>query len=50
MEGLSDTVMALNNSGCQLCAVNAETVKSLDLPVFGQVKKLSSLAIISYHT
>ena len=38
MEGLSDTVIALNGSGCQLCAVNAETVRSLDLPVFGQVK------------
>ena len=38
MEGLTDTVIALNDSGCQLCAVNAETVRSLDLPVFGQVK------------
>ena len=38
VEGLSDTVIALNDSGCQLCAVNAETVRSLDLPVFGQVK------------
>jgi len=38
VEGLSDTVIALNDSGCQLCAANAETVKSLDLPVFGQVK------------
>ena len=28
----------MNDSGCQLCAVNAETVRSLDLPVFGQVK------------
>ena len=38
VEGLTDTVIALNDSGCQLCAVNAETVRSLDLPVFGQVK------------
>ena len=38
MEGLTDTVIALNDSGCQLCAVNAETVRLLDLPVFGQVK------------
>jgi len=38
VEGLSDTVIALNDSGCQLCAVNAETVRSLNLPVFGQVK------------
>jgi len=38
VEGLSDTVIALNDSGCQLCAVNAVTVTSLDLPVFGQVK------------
>ena len=38
MESLTDTVIALNDSGCQLCAVNAETVRSLDLPVFGQVK------------
>ena len=36
VEGLLDTVIALNGSGCQLCAVNAETVRSLDLPVFGQ--------------
>ena len=28
----------MNDSGCQLCAVNAETVRSLDLPVLGQVK------------
>ena len=28
----------MNDSGCQLCAVNAETVRSLDLPVFGQAK------------
>ena len=33
VEGLNDTVIALNDSGCQLCAVNAETVRSLDLPV-----------------
>ena len=38
VEGLTDTVIALNDSGCQLCAVNAETVRSLDLPVFGQIK------------
>jgi len=38
VEGLSDTVIALNDSGCQLCAVNADTVRSLDLPIFGQVK------------
>ena len=38
VEGLTDTVIALNDSGCQLCAVNAETVRSLDLSVFGQVK------------
>ena len=38
VEGLTDTVIALNDSGCQLCAVNAETVRSLDLPVFGHVK------------
>jgi len=38
VEGLTDTVIALNDSGCQLCAVNAETVRSLHLPVFGQVK------------
>ena len=38
MDGLSDTVIALNDSGCQLCAVNADTVRSLDFPVFGQVK------------
>ena len=38
MDGLSDTVIALNDSGCQLCAVNADTVRSLDLPVFRQVK------------
>jgi len=38
VEGLSDTVIALNDSGCQLCAVNAEIVRPLDLPVFGQVK------------
>ena len=36
VEGLTDTVIALNDSGW--CAVNAETVRSLDLPVFGQVK------------
>ena len=34
----SDTVIALNDSGCQLCTVSADTVRSLDLPVFGQVK------------
>jgi len=28
VEGLTDTVIALNDSGCQLCAVNAETVRS----------------------
>jgi len=38
VEGLSDTIIALNDSGCQLCAVRADTVRSLDLPVFGQVK------------
>ena len=38
VQGLSDTVIALNDSGCQLCAVRADTVRSLDLPVFGQVK------------
>ena len=38
VEGLTDTAIALNDSGCQLCAVNAETVRSSDLPVFGQVK------------
>jgi len=38
VDGLSDTVIALNDSGCQLCAVRADTVRSLDLPVFGQVK------------
>jgi len=38
VEGLTDTVIALNDSGCELCAVNAETVRSLDLPVFGHVK------------
>jgi len=38
VEGLPDTVIALNDSGCQLCAVSADTVRSLDLPVFGQVK------------
>ena len=38
MEGLSDTVIALNDSGCQLCTVNADTVRSLNLPIFGQVK------------
>ena len=49
VEGLTDTVIALNDNGCQLCAVNererdnfichnAETVRSLDLSVFGQVK------------
>ena len=38
VEGLSDTVIALNDSGCQLCAVNAETDRSLDFHVFGQVK------------
>ena len=32
VEGLTDTVIALNDSGCQLCAVKAETVKSSDLP------------------
>ena len=26
VEGLTDTVIALNDSGCQLCAVDAETV------------------------
>ena len=25
VEGLTDTVIALNDSGCQLCAVNAES-------------------------
>jgi len=38
VEGLLDTVIALNDSGCQLCAVKAERVRSLDLPVFVQVK------------
>jgi len=38
VEDLSDTVIAVNNSGCQLCAVSADTIRSLDLPVFGQVK------------
>jgi len=38
VDGLSDTVIALNDSGCQLCAVRADTVRSLDLPVFGHVK------------
>jgi len=38
VDGLSDTVIALNDSGCQLCAVRADIVRSLDLPVFGQVK------------
>ena len=38
VDGLSDTVIALNDSGCQLCTVNADTVRSLDLPIFGQVK------------
>ena len=43
VEGLTDTVIALNDSGCQLCAVNAETVRSLDLPVFLPVFPLSLL-------
>ena len=43
VEGLNDTVVALNDSGCQLCAVNAETVRSLDLPVFGQVKLMGHI-------
>ena len=38
VDGLSDTVIALNDSGSQLCAVSADTVRSLDLPVFGHVK------------
>ena len=42
VEGLTDTVIALNDSDCQLCAVTAETVRSLDLPVFGQVKLRSA--------
>ena len=46
VEGLTDTVIALNDSGCQLCAVNAETVRSLDLPVFGQVKLRGILIVI----
>ena len=38
VEDLSDTVIALNDSGSQLCVVRADTVRALDLPVFGQVK------------
>ena len=38
VDGLSDAVIALNDSGCQLCVVRADIVRSLYLPVFGQVK------------
>jgi len=38
IEGLSDTVTALNDSGCQLCVVRADTVRPLNLPILGQAK------------
>ena len=38
IEGLADTVTALNDSGCQLCVVRADTVRPLNLPILGQAK------------
>jgi len=38
VDGLSDTVTALNSSGCQLCVVRADTVRPLNLPILGQAK------------
>jgi len=38
IEGLLDTVTALNDSGCQLCVVRADTVRPLNLPILGQAK------------
>jgi len=38
IEGLADTVTALNDSGCQLCVVKAEAVRPLNLSILGQAK------------
>jgi len=38
VEGLPDTVIALNDSGCQLCVVRADTVRPLNLPTLAQTK------------
>jgi len=38
VDGLSDTVTALNDSGCQLCVVRADTVRPLNLPILCQAK------------
>jgi len=38
VDGLSDTVTALNDSGCQLCVLKADTVRLLNLPKLGQAK------------
>ena len=38
IEGLPDTVTALNDSGCQLCVVRADTISSLNLPKLGEAK------------
>jgi len=38
VDGLPDTVTALNDSGCQLCVVRADTVRSLNLPKLGEAE------------
>ena len=38
VDGLPDTVTALNDSGCQLCVVRADTVRPLNLSILGQAK------------
>jgi len=35
---VEDLSVSTAHSGCQLCAVSVDTVRSLDLPVFSQVK------------
>ena len=38
VEGLPDNVIALNDSGCQLCVIRSEVVKPLALPKLGHAK------------
>ena len=38
IEGLSDKVTALNDSGCQLCVVRADVTEPLQLPKLGEAK------------
>ena len=38
IDGIPDTVTALNDSGCQLRVVRADTIRSLNLPKLGEAK------------